>query len=200
MSRASDNPVASAPGPEGLSAAHFRALVESSEDAIFSKDQNAIITSWNPAAERLYGWTAEEAIGRPVSIIVPEDHANEEMVILDRILADETIDHYETERVSKDGGRIHISLTVSPIRVQGGEIVGASVIARDIGERVEQERRASLLQRITSDLAREVEPGQAIGVLVRDGVTALGAEAATLGLIDAGGEQVILADAVGHSE
>src|SRR5690606_8926137 len=130
----------------------FQALVESSEDAIFSKDEDAVITSWNAAAERLYGWTAEEAVGRPVSIIVPDDHENEERVILDRILAGERIDHYETERVSRDGRRVHVSLTVSPIREKSGRIVGASVVARDVGERIERERRAALLQEITGTL------------------------------------------------
>ena len=181
-------------------AAHFQALVESSADAILSKDARGVITSWNAAAERLYGHSAEEAVGRSITLIIPEDHANEEKEILRRVLAGEQIDHYETERVRKDGSRVAVSLTVSPIRGPGNEIIGASVVARDIGEQVEREERATMLQEITSALAREVEPAQAIGVLVRDGVRAVGADAATLGLLGDEGDRVFLADEVGHSE
>jgi PAS domain S-box-containing protein len=179
-------------------AAHFEALVDSSEDAILSKDREAVITSWNPAAERLYGYRAEEAIGRPIRILIPKDHANEEMVILGRILAGERITHYETERVRKDGRRVSVWLTISPIRVDD-EIVGASVIARDNTQRVQARKRADQLQEITSALAREAEPQRAIEVLVRGGAEALGADAAAVGLLDATLERVVLADHAGHS-
>lgn len=182
---------------EARRAAHFEALVESSEDAILSKDHDAVITSWNPAAERLYGYSPEEAIGRPIRMLIPEDHANEERVILDRILLGERIEHYETERVRKDGRRVCVSLTISPIRVEG-EIIGASVIARDISERVRARERANQLQEITSALAREAEPERAIEVLVADGAQALGADAAAVGLLDPAEERVILADHAGH--
>lgn len=184
---------------DALRAAHFQALVESSEDAILSKDVRGTITSWNGAAERLYGYSAEEAVGQPIRLIIPADHANEEKEILRRILAGEHIAHYETERVRKDGRRVSVSLTVSPIRGPEDEIVGASVVARNMSERVEREKRAARLQEITSALARETEPSGAIGLLVRDGVIALGADAATLGLLDPDGERVVLADDVGHS-
>jgi PAS domain S-box-containing protein len=186
-------------GGDARRAAHFQALVESSEDAILSKDVRGVITSWNPAAERLYGYSAEEAVGKSIGLIIPEDHAGDEQEILGRVLAGEQIAHYETDRVRKDGRRVSVSLTVSPIRGPEAEIVGASVVARDIGERLEREERAARLQEITSALAREADPGQAIGVLVRDGLEALGADAATLGLLDAAGERVVLADDVGHS-
>ena len=116
------------------------AIVDSSDDAIFSKDRNMVVTTWNRGAERIYGWTAEEVIGGPISIIIPEHRKGEERKILDQILAGENVDHYETERVKKDGNLIDVSLTVSPIRDREGTIVGASVIARDITIRRKQER------------------------------------------------------------
>ena len=93
---------------------HFAAIVESSDDAILSKDTEGIITSWNPAAERMYGYSAEEAIGSHISILIPKHRAGEERQILDRILSGEHVDHYETERVRKDGREIKVSLSVSP--------------------------------------------------------------------------------------
>ena len=111
------------------------AIVESSDDAIISKDLNGIITSWNDAAERMFGYTAAEAVGRSVRLLIPQDLQSEEDVVLAKIRAGEKIDHYETERQRKDGTRLAISLTISPIRNQNGDIVGASKIARDITER-----------------------------------------------------------------
>jgi len=179
-------------------AAHFEALVESSEDAILSKDTQGVITTWNPAAQRLYGYSAEEAIGEPITLIIPDDHAGEEREILDRILVGERIEHYETERISKDGRRVPVSLAVSPI-YESGEIVGASVVARDMSERIERRERAGRLQELTSALAREVEPDEAIRVLLSLGPSALGADTATCGLLDESGEAVVLADDSGHS-
>ena len=114
---------------------HFQAIVESADDAIYSKDRNLTITSWNPAAAMLYGYSAEEAIGQPVSILIPNDHAGEERDILQRVLEGGHVDHYETERLRKDGSRVTVALTVSPISESDGSISGASVIARDISER-----------------------------------------------------------------
>ncbi|MDQ4094623.1 MAG: PAS domain S-box protein [Actinomycetota bacterium] len=119
--------------------ARLSAIVSSSDDAIYSKSRDAILTSWNPAAERLYGYTAEEAIGRPVSIIIPPSRANEEQVILSQILEGEVIEHYESQRQRKDGTIVHVSISVSPMRSRSGEIVGASTIARDISSRKEVE-------------------------------------------------------------
>jgi PAS domain S-box-containing protein len=119
------------------------ALVESSDDAIVSKDLNGIIRSWNAGAERLFGYTAREAIGQPITMLIPPDHANEEPSILGRIRRGERVEHYETIRHRKDGTPVDISLTVSPILDEHGRIVGASKIARDITDRkrFEQERR-----------------------------------------------------------
>jgi PAS domain S-box-containing protein len=123
------------------------AIVESSDDAILSKDRDLIIRSWNRGAQRLYGYTAEEAIGQPIQILIPADRRGEEVELLERVLRDERVEHYETERVHKDGTALDVSLTVSPLREPGGQIVGASVIARDISERKRvEEQRAELLR------------------------------------------------------
>lgn len=115
------------------------AIVHSSTDAIITKDLNGIITSWNKAAERLYGYTRDEAIGQPVTMLMPEDRLNEEPGILARIRRGESVDHYETIRVTKDGRLVDISLTVSPVHNQEGTVIGASKIARDITEKKRNE-------------------------------------------------------------
>ncbi len=117
------------------------ALIESADDAIISKTLEGIITSWNKGAQRIFGYTADEVIGKPVTILIPEGHRNEEPAILARLRAGERIEHYETVRVKKDGTEIDISLTVSPIKGPHGHIIGASKIARDITEQ-RQARRA----------------------------------------------------------
>jgi len=117
------------------------ALIESADDAIISKTLEGIITSWNAGAERVFGYTADEVIGKPITILIPKDHENEEPAILARLRAGERIEHYETIRVRKDGRLINISLTVSPIIGPHGQIIGASKIARDITEQ-RQARRA----------------------------------------------------------
>jgi PAS domain S-box-containing protein len=122
---------------------HLAAVVESSDDAIVTKNLDSIITSWNPAAERIFGYTAEEAIGRSIRMVIPEELQGEEDVVLAKIRAGDRVDHYETTRLRKDGTRIAISLTVSPIRNDDGVIVGASKIARDVTERVRLEALAS---------------------------------------------------------
>lgn len=111
------------------------AIIESADDAVISKTLDGIITSWNSGAQRIFGYTADEVIGKPVTILIPEDHEDEEPTILARLRAGERIEHYETVRIRKDGRLIDISLTVSPIRGPNGQIVGASKIARDITER-----------------------------------------------------------------
>lgn len=117
------------------------ALIESADDAIISKTLDGIITSWNGGAQRIFGYTAEEVIGKPVTILIPEDHSDEEPAILARLRAGDRIDHYETVRVRKDGRLIDVSLTVSPIKGPTGKIIGASKIARDITEQ-QQARKA----------------------------------------------------------
>ncbi|HEU0084070.1 MAG TPA: PAS domain S-box protein [Bradyrhizobium sp.] len=117
-------------------------IVETSDDAIISKDLRGIIRTWNASAERLFGYTAAEAIGQPVTMLMPPERVDEEPGILARIRAGERIDHYETVRRRKDGSHFDISLTVSPMRDRTGRIVGASKIARDISERIVAERRS----------------------------------------------------------
>jgi PAS domain S-box-containing protein len=113
---------------------HLAAIIESSDDAIISKTLEGIITSWNPAAEKIFGYTAEEAIGQPISIIIPPDKGEEEPAILARLRRGERIDHYETTRVRKDGTRIEVSITISPVVDAAGKIIGASKIARNMTE------------------------------------------------------------------
>jgi two-component system, chemotaxis family, CheB/CheR fusion protein len=128
-----------------LPAGWLAAIVESSDDAIVSKALDGTITSWNPAAERLFGYTAEEAIGRPISTLAAPDRKNEMPAILERIRRGEKVEHYETVRRRKDGSLIDISLTVSPILDEKGRIVGASKIARDISDRKRAEERQRIL-------------------------------------------------------
>ncbi len=135
-----------------IRARQLAAIVECSHDAIISKDLDSIIQSWNPSAERIFGYTAAEAIGQPITILIPPDHADEEAEILDRIKRGERVDHYETVRQRKDGGRVDISLTISPIHDAAGRIVGASKIARDITER----------RRLDEDRARLLEAERAV--------------------------------------
>jgi PAS domain S-box-containing protein len=114
--------------------ARLAAIVESSHDAIVSKTLDGVILTWNQGAEWLFGYTAEEAVGRPVTLIIPPERLDEERVILDRLKRGERLEHYETVRVAKDGRRIDLSLTVSPIRDLEGRIIGASKVARDVTE------------------------------------------------------------------
>jgi PAS domain S-box-containing protein len=114
--------------------ARLAAIVESSDDAIISKDLNGIISSWNTAAERIFGYSAQEAIGQPITIIIPSDLREEEAQILKRIRNGERLEHFETVRITKSGKRRNISLTVSPIRDSHGRVIGALKIARDITE------------------------------------------------------------------
>jgi PAS domain S-box-containing protein len=121
------------------------AIVESSEDAIVSKTLEGIITSWNAGAERLFGYTASEAIGRHISLVIPDNRRDEETVIIERIKRGERIEHFDTVRIRKDKRLIDISLTISPLRDGTGKIIGASKIARDITQRkfIEEELRGS---------------------------------------------------------
>ena len=114
---------------------HLARVVESSDDAIISKDLDGIVTSWNRAAERMFGYTAEEVIGRSIRLIIPNDRQAEEDMVLAHVRAGEAITHFETVRLRKDGTLVPISLTVSPIHADDGHVVGASKIARNITER-----------------------------------------------------------------
>jgi PAS domain S-box-containing protein len=122
-------------------------IVESSDDAIVSKNLDGVITSWNKGAERIFGYTSEEAVGRPIMIVIPQDRQDEERNILTRIRRGERIDHFETVRQRKHGSLIVVSLTVSPVRDGEGKIVGASKIARDITEQKRSQEQIAILAR-----------------------------------------------------
>src|SRR5690242_19921862 len=115
------------------------AVVAFSDDAILTKTLDGIITSWNAAAERLYGYTAAEAIGQPVSLHMPPEQEDDFPAIMSRLRRGERVDHYETVRMHKDGHRLDISVTVSPLVAADGTVIGASAIARDISERKQLE-------------------------------------------------------------
>jgi PAS domain S-box-containing protein len=132
-------------------AAELAAIVESSSDAIIGKTLDGIITSWNAAAERLYGYTAAEAVGQPMTLIIPADRPDELPSILARIRRGERVEPYETARVRKDGSRLEVSVTISPVRDAAGAVVGASAIARDITER----KRAEAALRLRSELIEQ---------------------------------------------
>ncbi len=123
------------------------ALVRSSNDAIYSKDAQARITSWNPAAERLYGYAAAEVLGKPISILIPEDRKGEEIDILNQILEGKQLEHYETVRVRKDGSKVEVSVSVSPVHDTHGAVIEAAVIARDISDRRRSEEERAHAQR-----------------------------------------------------
>ncbi len=122
-----------------LARARLAAIVESSDDVIVSKTLDGVITSWNTAAERLFGWTAAEAVGQHITLIVPPERRAEEDEVLARIRRGERVDHFETVRVAKDGRLTAMSITVSPIKDSAGRIVGASKVARDLTNRQQGE-------------------------------------------------------------
>jgi PAS domain S-box-containing protein len=131
-------------------------IVDSSDDAIISKDLNGVISTWNRGAERLFGYSAKEIIGKPVTILIPPDRQDEEPAILERIRRGERIEHFETVRMRRDGSRVDVSLAVSPVRNAEGKIVGASKIARDITEKKRDEAQITILAREAEHRAKNV--------------------------------------------
>jgi PAS domain S-box-containing protein len=180
--------------------AHLASIIESSQDAILSKDREARITSWNPAAERMYGYTADEVIGKPISILIPEHRAGEERKILERVLAGEHVQHYESDRVHRDGRLVRVSLTVSPLTDERGDTIGASVIARDITDLYRSREFAQRLHELTVALSGEITRQGTIERLLDHAVGGLGADAGTVGLLDPAGQEVVLAGSVGYTE
>jgi PAS domain S-box-containing protein len=136
-------------------------IVDSSDDAIISKDLQGVITSWNEGAERLYGYSSQQAVGQPIAMLAPPDRADEVMTILDRIRRGERVQAFESIRVTKDGRRLHVSLTVSPIREADGRVVGASVIGRDITaqkraeDHLRQAQKMDAIGRLAGGLAHD---------------------------------------------
>jgi PAS domain S-box-containing protein len=131
-------------------------IVEFSDDAIISKNLDGVITSWNKGAERIFGYFAEEIIGKPITILIPPERRHEEDVILERIRRGDRIDHFETVRRRKDGNLIDMSLTISPVRDANGTVVGASKIARDVTERKRSEAQISILAREAEHRAKNL--------------------------------------------
>ncbi len=140
--------------------ARLAAIVQSSDDAIIGKTLDGIITSWNPGAQKIYGYSAEEAVGQPVFMLAPPEVSDEIPAILQRVRSGEVVAHRETVRLTKDGRRIDVSLTVSPIRGSEGEIIGASTIARNITERKRAEEAAfEVREAERGRLARDLHDG-----------------------------------------
>ena len=140
------------------------AIIESSDDAILSKDLNGIISSWNAGAQRLFGYTAAEVIGRPVTLLIPDDRQDEETEILARIRRGERIEHYETVRQRKDGTCFDASLTVSPVKDEAGRVIGASKIARDITDRKKSEQAL----RLSEERFRLLASHAPVGIFLSD--------------------------------
>jgi PAS domain S-box-containing protein len=147
---------------------HAKAIIESSHDAIIEKNLDGVITGWNRGAERIYGYTAKEVIGRRISILIPPDHSDKLEKFLERIKEGKPVHHFETSRIRKDGQMIYVSLTISPVRDAKGNIISACTIARDISERKKAEeelRRAYFQLKETQDQLIQAEKLNTIGLL-----------------------------------
>jgi PAS domain S-box-containing protein len=182
------------------------AIVESSEDAIIGKDLEGTITSWNRGAEALYGYTAEEIVGRPVSVLIPPEHQNDFPSIMERLRRGERIEHYETVRLCKDGRRVDVALSVSPIRTADGKIQGASKIARDITfrKRAEealrrQSERLRLLWEAAAVLLTADDPDAMLRTVHRKIGPHLGVDAYVNYMVDEGGAALRLSSSDGVS-
>ena len=176
----------------------FAAVVASSADAILTKNSQAIITSWNAAAERLYGYSAAEMIGRPVSILVPTHRRGEERQILRRVLSGERLANYETERVRKDGSTLIVSLAVSPVRDDEDRIVEAAVIARDMTAVRRTERHRERLQAVSAALSEAVTPEDVVDAVLGEGFAAVKADA-VVALVEPGEQRLRLLGMRGYS-
>lgn len=150
--------------------AHLAAVVHDTADAVITKDLNGVITAWNDGATRVYGYLPNEAVGRPISIIIPGDHADEEKLILDRIRVGERVDTYETERIRKDGVRIDVSLTVSPITAPILGIVGASIVARDVTAEKRRRSAQEFLARAAAALDASLDRSETARTIVETAV------------------------------
>jgi two-component system, LuxR family, sensor kinase FixL len=144
------------------------AIVESSSDAIVGKDLDGIVTSWNRAAEAMFGYPAEEMLGRPIVVLFPPDRVDEEIAIIDRVRRGDSVEHYDTVRQRKDGTQIPVSVSVAPIRDESGRVSGASKIVRDLSERQEQERHLREVQAQLFHAQRLTELGQLVSTLVHE--------------------------------
>jgi PAS domain S-box-containing protein len=187
--------------------ARLASIIEFSDDAIISKDLDGVITSWNPGAEHLFGYTPQEAVGRPMAMLIPPERSSEEPTILRRIAHGETTDHFETVRLRKDGTRIDVSVTISPIRDDRGLIIGASKIARDITERrlaqskvQAQLARLNLLQHITRAIGERQDIQSIFQVVIRTLEEHLPVDFCCICLYDPTENSVIVTSVGSHSE
>jgi PAS domain S-box-containing protein len=202
-----------------LASARLAAIVEASEDTIIGSTPDGIITTWNPGAERMYGYTAEEAVGRPLSMLVPPEIENDLPAILERLRRGERIEHYEARRMTKDGRRLDVSLAVSPIRNERGVVVGAATIARDITEqkraaaererllerersaRAEADRRAreeAALRRAAEAVSATFTVEEVIRRIAESALEATTADGAFVQRIDAGAQEIEVVAAAGR--
>jgi PAS domain S-box-containing protein len=203
------------------SRARLATIVDSSDDAIIGKDLDTIITSWNPGAQRLYGYTAAEVVGRPISLLIPPDRPDELPAIMERLKRGERIEHYETQRVRRDGARLDVSVSISPIKDSAGRIIGAASVARDITvRRLEEQRhlevlareqaararaeravnRTARLQLITEGLAQALTVAEIAQVLIERGLPGVGAVAGSVGLLSDDGKIIEVIGALGYPE
>lgn len=156
---------------------HWAAIIESSDDAIISKSVDGFITSWNRGAQNLYGYTPSEIIGKPVSILMPPGKKNDFPYIMKQLHEGKKVERYHTQRITKEGRIIDVSLTISPIRDSNGHIIGASKIARDITERMEYERRRDeFVSTISHELKTPLTSQRAFGELLEDMINENGDE------------------------
>lgn len=182
------------------------AIVDSSDDAIISKDLNGIITSWNKSAERLFGYTAAEAIGHSIAdLLIPSDRQEEEPAILERLRRGERVDHFETLRRRKDGTILDISLTISPVKDAAGRIIGASKIARDITDRKCTERAIEMLnaqlsadlvamtrmQHLSTRLLQTDDFSELLGEILGAAIEITGANMGTIQLMEGGSPKIV---------
>jgi PAS domain S-box-containing protein len=178
---------------DGTAPAWLAAIVDSSDDAIVSKTLDGVITSWNAAAERMFGYSAAEAVGRSITLIIPEDRLDEERDVLARVRKGKRVDHFETIRRAKDGHLVYISLTVSPVKDAAGVVIGASKTARDITERRQSEHRLATtvqrletLYRLADELGRAKDLATVYEVAI-DAIMAVGASRSSVLSFDAKG-------------
>jgi len=184
----------------------FQRLVESSDDAIIGKTLEGVITSWNSGAERIFGYTAAEAVGEPMLMLIPQEREEEEKVILERLARGERVDHFETVRQCKDGRRIYISATISPLKDRNGKVVGISKIARDVTERklaeekaVGQLKRLYLLNQITRAIGDHLDVASIQGVVLSSLERDLSLGFGCICEYDVVGRQLRVAKIAGHS-
>ena len=175
-----------------LAQARLGAIVESSDDAIVAKTLDGIIISWNEAAEKIFGYSASEAIGQHITLIIPEDRHSEEALIISKIRAGERVHHFETVRRHKSGAAVELSVTVSPVRDPEGRIVGASKIARDISDQRRAAERRQALMRLNDEIRNSEDPSEIAFIAARILGETLKVSRAGYGVIDTVNETITI--------